>query len=367
MFLVSCESQVRSRGGIGDGNLDIEEITISNSRSFRVAVLLPLSGNAEKYGNGLKNAAMLALDDLKNHNVILQFYDTKSSPEGARVAIENAINQKSELIIGPLMSSEVKAIKERAYDKRIPVITFSTSEEVLGDGVYTMGLLIDEQIDRIMTYATNQGRRNFALVLPDNAGGHAVERAAVKSADKNMVSIVKIAFYPPDTADFSGFLKDTAKDALFDVVIVPESGYRLKSILAMFGYHDIYSPKVKFLGTSVWEGTNLNNETAAYGAWYPAMSKGYSTYFGNKYFETFGEKPNALYSLAYDAVALSVELSRRPVYELETEITKPEGYYGINGYFRLFKNGTNQHSLDIFEVRQSGDIAIDTIFRDDAF
>ena len=73
-------------------------------------MLLPLSGEAAKAGQGLKNATMIALEDMNNPNLILQYYDTKSSPEGARVAVENALNQQVRLIIGPLMSTSVEAI-----------------------------------------------------------------------------------------------------------------------------------------------------------------------------------------------------------------------------------------------------------------
>ena len=44
--------------------------------SFKVAMLLPLSGKASTFGNGLQNAAMMALDDAKNSKLQVRFYDT---------------------------------------------------------------------------------------------------------------------------------------------------------------------------------------------------------------------------------------------------------------------------------------------------
>lgn len=69
----------------------------------------------------------------------------------------------------------------------------------------------------------------------------------------------------------------------------------------------------------------------------------------------FGEKPHSLYSLAYDAVALAASLSKKGNENLNSAITAPEGYIGINGVFRLFANGTNEHSLDIVEITENGD------------
>lgn len=66
-----------------------------------------------------------------------------------------------------------------------------------------------------------------------------------------------------------------------------------------------------------------------------------------------------MYSFAYDAIALTNQLSKRPSEYINQAITKPEGYIGINGAFRFFEDGTNQHSLDIVEIRSSGNVVVD--------
>lgn len=63
--------------------------------------------------------------------------------------------------------------------------------------------------------------------------------------------------------------------------------------------------------------------------------------------------------MVYDAIALSAALAKNADGDLNEQITNPDGYIGINGAFRLFENGTNEHSLDIVEVRQSGDEVIE--------
>ena len=398
--LFGCSTtSVSTNSGADASSTDISEINFGNSANFRVGVLLPLSGDAARYGQGLKNATMLALEDAKNPNLILQYYDTKSTPEGARTAITNALNQSAQVVIGPLKSSEVRAISDETTSRRVPVIAFSTSEEVLQPNVYTLGLLVDEQVNRIVTFAANKGRSRLALLLPDNATGIAVARAAIKSAQQNNIRVTRIAFYQPNTTDFSNILKemtdyntrsgrmermkkslatkagqgdesaqkalkrvsthDTLGEVDFDMVLIPETGAKLKSAISMFGYYDVFAPDVKFLGTSIWESSKLNNETTILGSWYPAMSRNHTNYFANKYAFVFGEKPQALYSLAYDAVALSNALAHQNGSDLTAVITNPDGYVGINGMFRLFENGYNQHSMDIIEVRKTGDSVID--------
>ena len=104
----------------------------------------PLTGKIGDMGQNMKNAAMMAVGDLNNNNLLVQFYDTKGTTSGARVAVENAINAKSDLIVGPLLGEEVAAISSTAKNEEIPVISFSTAPNVLQDGIYTMGLLNEE-------------------------------------------------------------------------------------------------------------------------------------------------------------------------------------------------------------------------------
>lgn len=401
LALVSCSSNsVKDEGWAKSFTSDFEEINISSDDSFRVGMLLPLSGSDAKYGTGLKYASMLALQDINNPNLVLQYYDTQSSVSGARVAIENAINQQSDLIIGPLKSSEVQAISNETIYQGIPVIAFSTSQDVLQPTVYTLGLMLEEQVDRIMTYAANKGRKRFALLLPDNSTGNAVAKAAVKSAQKNGVDVKVIGFYTSGSSDFSEIVKqmtnyekrharvvniknklealaaagdEKAEKALkkiatreglgdvgFDAVIIPETGAKLTSAISMFAYYDAGYPDVQFLGTSLWNLARLNNEAVFAKSLYPSVTKPIDNGFANQYYLTFGEKPSSLYTLAYDAINIANRLADGSDENINEKITDMSGFSGLNGRVRFFKNGANQHSLDIIEIVPSGNVVVDS-------
>lgn len=399
--LASCSSNsIKDEGWADSFSSDVEEISISDNDSFRVGMLLPLSGADAKYGTGLKYASMLALQDINNPKLVLQYYDTKSSISGARVAIENAMNQGSDLIIGPLKSTEVQAISNETIYQGVPVIAFSTAQEVLQPTVYTLGLMLEEQVDRIMTYAANKGRKRFALLLPDNSTGGSVAKAAVKSAQKNGVEVKVIGFYTPGTSDFSEIVKqmtnydmrharvldiknqlerlaeggdEKAERALkkiatreglgdvgFDAVIIPETGAKLTSAISMFAYFDAGYPEVQFLGTSLWNLARLNNEVVITKSLYPTLTKPADNNFANQYYTTFGEKPSSLYTLAYDAINIANQLSEGDSDAINEGITSVNGFSGLNGRVRFFKNGSNQHSLDIIEIMPSGNIVVDS-------
>lgn len=378
---------------------DMSYSEFASIKTFSTAMLLPLSGKAATYGQGLKNAAMMALEDMNNTHLVINFYDTKSTPAGAASAAKEAANDGNKLIIGPLMSEEVAAAGKAVHYDNIPLISFSTSPAVLQKGIYTLGLLNNEQVERIISYAAKKGRQKIAVLVPDTTSGLSTAKAAVFAAAANGAEVVKIAFYPPETLDFAETVKAitdyetssaeinkqkemlqkqaTAGDTQavhelamlktvyssgevdFDAILIAENGNRLKSAAAMFGYYDISYPNVLFMGTSMWENTSLSKETTLYHSVYPVLSRVHNDYFNKKYENLFEQHPNQLFSFAYDSVALASALSKKNPNTLTENITDPDGYIGINGIFRIYENGTNKHSLDIVENTSGGAKIID--------
>lgn len=400
LFLCSCEQllpihsdRISTRSGF-EQNGDFVMAPTESGNRFKTAMLLPLSGKASAYGQGLKNAAMMAVEDADNPNLLIQFYDTGSTPTGAEAAARRALAEGNKLILGPLMSEEVAAVSPIARNNGVPVISFSTSPAVLQEGVYTLGLLGSEQVERIIAYAAGQGRLRIAVLAPDSQAGINTAKTAMESASTHGAEVVRIGFYPPDTLDFAEIVKsltdyetrsaeiNKTKSKLsaqakagdrsaqrelnklktvystgavdFDAVLIAESGNRLKSAASMFGYYDVFYPDVLFLGTSMWENTDLSKETTLYQAVYPVLSRVHNDYFIKKYQNLFGQTPNSLYSFAYDGVALASALSRKNPENLAENITDTDGYIGINGTFKIYENGTNRHSLDVVKITADG-------------
>ena len=317
-------------------------------KTLVIGALLPLTGKASSIGLGMQNAMFMALDDLQNDKLVLKFYDTKSSSEGAEQAISQALSEGAELILGPLMSEALSA--------DIPVVSFTTSPQVLQKGIYSIGLLNGEQIDRAIAYASSKNRTKLALLVPDNNSGLNVMKSALMSSISHDVSLVKVGFYNPNTVDFTSIVQEmvTPLPIDFDAVLISDSGNRLKSMASMFAYNDVLYPDVLFLGTSAWDSTNLTKETMLYHGVYPMISKSYSEYFTNKYQDTFGEYPKPVYSFAYDSVLLASVLSTKTQDNIDSSITGKNGFIGVNGYFKILPTGASLHSLEMLEITENG-------------
>ena len=334
---------------------DAIDRSMRSEQTLNVGVLLPLSGKASSIGLGMQNAMFMALDDLKNNRVVLKFYDTKSTEEGAQEAARQAIYEGSELILGPLMSEEVQSITPIALSADIPVVSFTTSPQVLQKGIYSIGLLTGEQINRAISYAVSQGRGRLAVLAPNNNSGLSLVKSSMLSAKANGMELTKVGFYNPNSMDFSAIVRDITSGKGFDTVLVADSGNRLKSIVSMFAYNDVMYPDVLFMGTAAWDSTNLNKETILYHGVYPMVSRSYGgTYFTDKYKETFGEQPKPIYSFAYDSVLLASVLSGKDKNDLDEGITGKAGFIGVNGFFKILPTGQSRHSLEMLEVTKEG-------------
>ena len=358
--IFGCNSQLmNNRIELSDQRYDIIDYdTISQpipiEGQLNVGVLLPLTGKASNVGLGMQNAMFMALDDLQSNRLTLKFYDTKSSKIGAEMAVEKAIDEGAQLILGPLMGEEVEGAASESLSANIPMVTFTTSPQVLQKGVYSIGLLNGEQVDRAISYAASKGRNKMALLVPDTNSGLNIVKAAIMSSIAKDVSLDRVGFYSAENVDFSMLVKEMSEQADFDTVMIADSGNRLKSLASMFAYNDIMYPDVLFMGTSAWDNTNLSKETILYHGVYPMVSKSYGTYFTDKYKETFGEQPKSIYSFAYDSVLLASVVAGKSDENIESTLTQNSGFIGVNGFFKILPTGQSYHSLEMVEVTKEG-------------
>ncbi|MEP7007639.1 MAG: penicillin-binding protein activator, partial [Sphingomonas bacterium] len=88
----------------------------------RVALLVPLTGTNAGVGQSLANATQMALLDTKNERVRITTYDTNG---GAAAAAQRALADGNQLILGPLLADDAKAVAPIARRAGVPVVSFS--------------------------------------------------------------------------------------------------------------------------------------------------------------------------------------------------------------------------------------------------
>jgi len=365
----------------------------SASDPVRVAILLPLTGANASLGRALLDAAQLALYDAGADAIELLPRDTGDSPEAARRAAEAALSEGAQIILGPLFASAVGAAAEPARSRGVAVIGFSNDRAVAGNGVYLLGVTPDQQIARVVAFASQQGLRRYAALIPQSAYGEAVASAIATAAKSYGAGIVRIETYPTDSeeprdpilrlADYNrrrAALTDqrqrlasqddtVARQALkrlegletlgelpFDSIFLPEGGARLKRIAPLLAYYDIDPARIRFLGTAQWDDASLGREPSLVGGWFAAPPPEQSSRFFTRFAQVFGNRPPRIATHAYDAVALAVVLSRNPNGPdfSAAAITNSSGFAGVDGIFRFRPDGVAERGLAVIEVTNTG-------------
>jgi ABC-type branched-subunit amino acid transport system substrate-binding protein len=355
-------------GGGGGGFTGSGPGIASSGGTVKVAVLLPItaSGSTPAVAKALKQAAELALFDFDNPNVTLIPKDTKGTPDGARLAAESALQDGAELIIGPLFAQEVAGAAQVARQGGVPMIAFSSDEKVAGNGVYLLSFLAGRDVPRIVSFALSRGKRNFAELIPQSAYGRIAETAFARAVSSSGGEVpVRATFPPGDSSAMLGPVRQVANTIksgqAVDALFLPAGREELPELAPHLAASGLSSRSVQFIGTGQWDYANIGGDRALVGGWYPAPDpKGWSG-FVERYSKTYGASPPRIASLGYDAVSLAVSLSPNPPGQRFTisQLTRPSGFSGIDGLFRLLSDGTCERGLAILEVREGGPQVID--------
>jgi len=342
------------------GAAPVPEATLGTGQ-VKVAVILPLSapGNAGLAGQAMRNAAEMAFAEFNaNANMQLLMKDDAGTPEGARAAAEQALNEGAEIIVGPLFAQSVGIVGQIARSRNIPVIAFSTDTNVATQGVYLLSFLPESDVQRIVQYAASVGKRSFAALIPDNAYGTVVEAAFKQDVARRGGKIIALERYPHDKAAMAAPIKTVAQAAArADAIFMPDGGDAAPDVAQGLVTNGVNTKKAQLLGSGLWEDDQrISSATVLDGAWYVAPDPTGYRNFAARYRARFKQEPQRTATLAYDAVALIAALVKtQGAQRFSPEVlTNPSGFSGINGLFRFRANGTNERGLAVLRVTPSG-------------
>ncbi|HUG61634.1 MAG TPA: penicillin-binding protein activator [Methylomirabilota bacterium] len=358
MLLAGCSSSMDS--GQRPGGFLPEPINpapggdVLGSGSVRVALLLPLSaqGNAAGLASAMRNAAELGLNDFRNNDLTALVKDTGGTPEGAAAAVNAALSERVELIIGPLFAAEVRGAGSAALAANVPMLSFSSDPTVASPGVYVMGFLVNDQVRQIVARASSSGRRSMAALIPDTPYGTLAEASLRQAAAGSGIRLVQIERY--SAADLTDKARIVAGAAgQIDSVFVPEGPGVAPQVAAVLGSAGIDPARVKMLGSGQWNDPAVYGNAALNGAWFPAPDIAAFQAFAARYRSTYGSEPPLTATLAYDAIVLAAGLVRAagPRRFEQSVLANQEGFLSsVNGLFRFTPNGGNDRGLAIYEV-----------------
>jgi ABC-type branched-subunit amino acid transport system substrate-binding protein len=330
----------------------------TDTERHRVALLVPQTGPDAAVGTSIANAVTLALLDSRSDRVRITTYDTGT---GAAAAAQQAIADGNKLILGPLLADDVRAVQPVARAANVPLISFSNDSSVAGNGTYLLGFEPGQSVTRVVAYARAQGLTRFGALVPRSTYGDrgtAALRAAVQAAGGTLVGVEA---YDRSAAALSGAARRLSGVGAMDAILIADSGQtaiRIVPVLRQSG-----QTGARILGTELWNTeAALSGNAAMHGAWFASVSDTLFGQMATRYRERYGRAPFRLASLGYDAVLLTVRMTRdwRPGTAFpQNRLMASDGFGGIDGIFRFDSRGIAQRALEVSEVRSGGFAVVD--------
>lgn len=348
----------------------VKSLTKVNARA--IGLLLPLSGSRARAGRKALHGAMLASNFLRPGPSALKMgfklviRDTKADPEvAARMAEELIIQEKVIAIIGPLYSRPAFAAAKVADDFKVPLIALSPTDNItsVGDTIFRNCITQQEQARILSWYAVKGlGKKNFAIMYPNNSFGKSYKRLFTKGIQKNGGAIVLAIPYNPKQTDFKKEIREIARiKRKIDAIFIPD-GYRNVALIApQLRFHNIF--RMQLLGTREWNNPKLMQNISAKdvegaifvdGFWGDSYDLSVMR-FVSEFKDTFGTRPGIIEAQTYEAVRVVLDLvdinDLQSRDELTTALRNLENYLGIYGYINMRDDRSFKKALFLLTIK----------------
>ncbi len=328
----------------------VETNVTGDTARNRVALLVPLSGSNAGVGQSIANATMLALLDTRTEKVRITNYDTAG---GAAAAASRAIAEGAQLILGPLLADDVRAVAPIARAAGVPVVSFSNDAGVAGNGTYLMGYAPGQSIARVVDYAKGRGVTTFAGLVPNGLYGERASTAFLRAVESGGGQVVSLQTYGRTPGGITTAVTRLAAKAPYGAVLVADGGNAAAAAAPQV--RRVSGPTTRLLGTELWNSeSSIAAKPSLNGAWFASVSNTLYRQYATKYRARFGSGPYRLSSLGYDSVLLTVRIAR----DWKVGSAFPEGrlrdaggFAGIDGAFRFGRDGVAERALEVQEIK----------------
>ena len=347
---------------------------------LKIGVLLPLSGKFQNIGESFLKSIQLALLEVGNKNIKIYPKDSKGNALDAYDSAKEFEEMGINIVLGPIF---YESIVELEKINKITFISFTNKATNIPKNVISFGVNVDSQIKVLKEYFKKIEASKTLFLSPNSEFEQQSE--SIKKNDilkfyrtysydtnpkKITAQIGKITKYKERKRDLEKRIKILEKSDLykdkneleileqkhtlgkvnFDSVVILDFGERLKSVLSSFMFSDVSSEEVNFFTLNQWFDESLFNENAMQNLYFPSIDFKNLKKFNKNYEKTFGEKPNKVSILAYDALGLIYYCWYNNNKNFNSnQLYNKNGFKGLQGKFVITNNFSKQN-LKIYKV-----------------
>jgi len=188
------------------------------SKIVYIGAALPLTGILQSYGISAKNAVELAVEDANkmcpNFEFKLLVEDTGTDPQKALQKIQTLYAKGAKLIVGPMSSREVSAVKSFADQNKILIFSPSSTSPLLaipGDWVYRIVPTDFAQVMAIADLLKYLGVKRAVIIYRMDTWGVGLKNAIAKESERLGIQIIASEGYDPDPRAFPTAVPETIR------------------------------------------------------------------------------------------------------------------------------------------------------------
>jgi branched-chain amino acid transport system substrate-binding protein len=316
-----------------------------------------MTGSEATFGQSTHNGITLAMKEInaaggvKGKKIALKSYDDQGRAQEAGTAVTRLItDDKVVAVLGEVASSLSIAGGRVAQQYKIPMISPSSTNPAvtqIGDMIFRVCFLDDFQAYVVAKFTRDHLKAGKAAIFYDQAQAYSKGlRDFFKKSFTELGGqvVVEQAFTGGDQ-DFSAQLT-TIRDANVDVVFLP--GYYTDAANVILQARKL-GLKVPFLGGDGWDSSQLAaiGGEAIEGSYYsnhysPDEQRPVVQEFVKKYQADFGQVPDGLAALGYDAAKLLFDAMGRAESldgpALAKAIAATKDFQGVTGVFSIDEN-----------------------------
>lgn len=301
--------------------------TKSSSDTIKIGGIGPITGGAAVYGQAVKNAAEMAVEEINaagginGVNLEFNFQDDEHDPEKSVNAYNNLKDWGMQALMGTVTTAPCLAVVEKTHEDNMFQITPSASATgvIKYDNAFQMCFTDPNQGTKSADYIADNKLATKVAVIYNSSDAYSsgIYNNFVKEAQVKGLEIVSSEAFTDDSkTDFSVQLnksKSSGADLVFLPIYAQEASQILEQANTM-GYTTTFFGcdgldgilTIEGFNTSLAEGVILLTPFVAGDTKSEA-----NVNFTNKYIEKYKDTPNQFAADAYDAVYILAECMKK--------------------------------------------------------
>ncbi|NNF72692.1 MAG: penicillin-binding protein activator [Rhodobacteraceae bacterium] len=343
-------------------------VSVNTRKAVPVALLVPASApdGGAALAQSFENAARLAIGDLEGVEIDLRVYDTGGQAGTAATVAAEAVSDGARIILGPLFAESANAAGVAVAPRGVNVLSFSNNPAIAGGNVFILGATFQNTANRLTRHLTLQGRSDIFVVHAQSAAeetGRAAISRAIAANGARLAGSTSFALTQQAVIEAIPVIADEVRASGASSIFMTSGNDGAIPFLAeLLPENGIDPEEIQFVGL---QRLDIPSGALALdglqGAIFAVPDPALSAQFRARYQAAFGGVPHPLAGLAYDGVAAIGALLATGQSDALTApaLTRPAGFAGVNGVFRLLPNGTNERGLAIAQVQDKQVVFID--------